>query len=831
MIMAYGSKKVFGFFFLFIWSAQDAYSSQNIVQNGGFETVTCGGTGKPADVFSQGCIPGWLNSDADLFAVQAATDTFTSAKASLGHNNYAGLAAIWTSHEDIISAKTAQYYLDSLNQNGGSRDALIGTLVTPLTQFIKYTVSMKLKDATEEDMSWNTAQYGPWDGTTFNNGWNAYQSNIAVGNIELGFSNTASAQWSSSLGWWGVDANSVSQYTPAVTTGPSPVLPSATWNTFNNFSYIAHGGEQSLTISRNDSATQSIPAGSIQLEAGVLPSDQVYMASAYYFVDDVSVTCNTSVNYSLTQNSSQQWIANAGAGNDNTQGFRFRFQAYLADGTPAGAPIYSAWNSVPSPFHSGQFPASINLDNATPGLQAILDNTCGYVEVYVESFCDKINGSPDIQAQRITTIQTHPLVACASVSFATNLDCTERGIILTANNLSATAALGQWSVVPVNPSGPAISAKTPVAIVANGTSTIDLTDQNNQNNLFPTFIPKAGTTYQFVFTSTSLANGSQDTVTSSTFTVPTTTCPSASADQYSFSCVTEGGVSLTGGSTYDAPVFGLWSIQELDSITNLVTGSSTDSQMILTLPPSPQSHSIEEIFHSYPFESGKKYRISFTTYDSATADANYPNGRTSTVTLADIKVDQPDINIRVSGPQLGGSNGFAFNVNTTNTFSVEGAGAPISSYLWNFIGTTPEEGTDSQETRTWNDSSPDNASNHFEANVKITYSNQCWAQTKKSVTIQKFAAYIPNAFSPNGDGVDDVEYIFGTFDKLISFKIFNRIGELVFETSDKNQGWDGTYKGVLQNPGVFVYEAEVIPEFSSNDTPHAMYKGSLTLVR
>ncbi len=65
---------------------------------------------------------------------------------------------------------------------------------------------------------------------------------------------------------------------------------------------------------------------------------------------------------------------------------------------------------------------------------------------------------------------------------------------------------------------------------------------------------------------------------------------------------------------------------------------------------------------------------------------------------------------------------------------------------------------------------------------------------------------VPQAFSPNGDGINDILYVKGWgIDELLSFRIFNRWGEMVYESNDINQGWDGRYKGVIQNPDSYAY--------------------------
>ena len=69
--------------------------------------------------------------------------------------------------------------------------------------------------------------------------------------------------------------------------------------------------------------------------------------------------------------------------------------------------------------------------------------------------------------------------------------------------------------------------------------------------------------------------------------------------------------------------------------------------------------------------------------------------------------------------------------------------------------------------------------------------------------------YVPNGFSPNGDGQNDVLYVRGGGVTGMYWAIYDRWGERVFETSDPKQGWDGTYKGKNLDPAVFVYYLKV----------------------
>jgi len=86
---------------------------------------------------------------------------------------------------------------------------------------------------------------------------------------------------------------------------------------------------------------------------------------------------------------------------------------------------------------------------------------------------------------------------------------------------------------------------------------------------------------------------------------------------------------------------------------------------------------------------------------------------------------------------------------------------------------------------------------------------------------------IPNAFSPNGDGVNDEFEISGMEIEYIQYFVFDRWGEKVFESTDLNTGWDGNYQGKAMLPGVYTYLARVT--YLSGDKD--VFKGSLTLVK
>lgn len=87
---------------------------------------------------------------------------------------------------------------------------------------------------------------------------------------------------------------------------------------------------------------------------------------------------------------------------------------------------------------------------------------------------------------------------------------------------------------------------------------------------------------------------------------------------------------------------------------------------------------------------------------------------------------------------------------------------------------------------------------------------------------------IPNAFSPNNDGHNDVFKIinFGP-QTLLEFKVFNRWGTVLFKTTDPETGWDGMYQNKKQPLGVYGYLIRIGYPEGVVET----YKGTVTLVR
>ncbi|MBK8500106.1 MAG: gliding motility-associated C-terminal domain-containing protein [Flavobacteriales bacterium] len=100
----------------------------------------------------------------------------------------------------------------------------------------------------------------------------------------------------------------------------------------------------------------------------------------------------------------------------------------------------------------------------------------------------------------------------------------------------------------------------------------------------------------------------------------------------------------------------------------------------------------------------------------------------------------------------------------------------------------------------------------------------------QTVEIVVPAIWTPNAFSPDGDGVND-KYIPRLFDivpKEHVFQVFNRWGELIFSTTDPTEGWDGTYGGTMAAQGVYVWRMETLPMYAADKLE---LFGTVTLIK
>lgn len=120
-------------------------------------------------------------------------------------------------------------------------------------------------------------------------------------------------------------------------------------------------------------------------------------------------------------------------------------------------------------------------------------------------------------------------------------------------------------------------------------------------------------------------------------------------------------------------------------------------------------------------------------------------------------------------------------------------------------------------------------------NIDVVSDRGCKASDSVKILLycDNSMIFIPNAFTPNGDGQNDVFFPRGNGVKDVkSFRIYNRWGEMIFERehmslNDASNAWDGTYKGDMPKPDVYVYILEAVC-YTGEDV---QIKGDVTIIR
>lgn len=171
------------------------------------------------------------------------------------------------------------------------------------------------------------------------------------------------------------------------------------------------------------------------------------------------------------------------------------------------------------------------------------------------------------------------------------------------------------------------------------------------------------------------------------------------------------------------------------------------------------------------------------------------------------------------------NNGLPQTINFTNLST----GA--NSYVWTF----GDGETDTEDNPAHVYSSPGT----YTVCLKATNSLGCTDETCKELripidkdqppvdTLSPAAIDIPNGFSPNGDGKNDILFVYGFGIKKMHLRIYNRWGYLIFESTDPKKGWDGNYSGMAQDIDVVAYVLDA--DLANGEKFHKT--GNITIMR
>jgi gliding motility-associated-like protein len=114
--------------------------------------------------------------------------------------------------------------------------------------------------------------------------------------------------------------------------------------------------------------------------------------------------------------------------------------------------------------------------------------------------------------------------------------------------------------------------------------------------------------------------------------------------------------------------------------------------------------------------------------------------------------------------------------------------------------------------------------------VRVSTPEGCFADDSLKIKIFKTLPeiFIPSAFTPNNDGLNDVlKPVIAGMKHLEYFTIYNRWGQMLFSTSEIGKGWDGTLNGIKQQPGTYVFVAKAIDYLGGA----VIKKGTVVLIR
>jgi gliding motility-associated-like protein len=116
--------------------------------------------------------------------------------------------------------------------------------------------------------------------------------------------------------------------------------------------------------------------------------------------------------------------------------------------------------------------------------------------------------------------------------------------------------------------------------------------------------------------------------------------------------------------------------------------------------------------------------------------------------------------------------------------------------------------------------------------IRYTVTNDlgCSSTAERIITVVKTCRIdVPNAFTPNGDNLND---LFGPLNAIKAenyvFRVYNRWGVMLFESKNWLQTWDGTYKGIQQEPGTYVWTLSYTDRDTKKDF---VRKGTFVLIR
>lgn len=175
---------------------------------------------------------------------------------------------------------------------------------------------------------------------------------------------------------------------------------------------------------------------------------------------------------------------------------------------------------------------------------------------------------------------------------------------------------------------------------------------------------------------------------------------------------------------------------------------------------------------------------------------------------------------------------FSINPNPVSMFNpyvnlINGSSNDVVSYDWDIVDGNPNSSTNENVYVQY----PDGVAANYGVTLYVVNADGCIDSIHHVVqVISEVILYVPNTFTPDGDEFNQAWYIFMDGIDVYDFQliVYNRWGEIVWESNDSKAGWDGTYHGKIVPQGTYTWTIEA--KDITNDERH-QFRGSVNILR
>ncbi|GAB4248300.1 MAG: hypothetical protein Kow0079_00390 [Vicingaceae bacterium] len=507
----------------------------------------------------------------------------------------------------------------------------------------------------------------------------------------------------------------------------------------------------------------------------------------------------------------------------------------------AGNDIYVCRDSTNIPL-SGTIIDATGGQWWTSGTGNFIPNTFDMNAVYNPSSADTAAGSVSIYLQTIGNSNCLADTDTVVIYFSpapyvaiTTGDTACAGAQLIPLNATSTTGSGVWTTLGGGTFSPSDSLPNTNYLAdstdnANGSVTLIFTSTNNggcqkyRDTINLNLIPPPVADFTF---------GSECPRTPVTFTDNSSSISSITGYSWNFG---NGNTSTSQNPTNTFDTSGTYNVSLIVYASNGCTDTSNQQVLIYAFPQANFNingvcQAVESQFTDSSTVNGSTiiyWNWDFGNNGDTAMSQNpvytYPNSGTYPVTLivqsAQGCYDTITNNVTIGAPPTALFNSSPTSVKVFEDFNfTDQSFSNIVAWSWNF---GDGSGTSTQQNPTYSYSE----SGNYLVCLTVTDFLGCEDSTCNEVIVFMPPA-VPNAFTPNGDGQNDIFRVLGGPFKELEFKVYNNWGELIFESSDQSIGWDGTRDGVEQPLGVYVYTVQGI---TYDDVQHSI-KGDVTLIR